>query len=41
MLDALILRAIGPILTAVGSLLLASGLAAIIVARLLGVEADR
>lgn len=41
MLDALILRAIGPILTAVGSIILAIRLEAIIDAILLGIDADQ
>ena len=41
MLDALILRAIGPILTAVGSIVLAIRLEAIIDAILLGIDADQ
>jgi|AAFX01.1.fsa_nt_gi hypothetical protein len=41
MLDALILRAIGPILTAVGSIALAFRLEAIIDAILLGLDANQ
>jgi hypothetical protein len=40
-LDALILRAVGPIVTAVGSIVLAFRLKAIIDAILLGIDADQ
>lgn len=41
MLDALILKAIGPVLTAVGSIILAVRLEAIIDAILLGIDANQ